>query len=72
MDTATSDRFPSCSSLLLNGKVNFSKVNVILGHMIVSSAISKFNLSQMTINEHANVGLPHVILFNKIAFYSIM
>ena len=43
VDTATSDRFPNCSSLLLNGKVHFSKVKVILGHVTVSCAISKFN-----------------------------
>ena len=43
VDTTTSDRFPSCSLLLLNGKVNFPKVKAILGHMTVSCSISKFN-----------------------------
>ena len=28
-------------------------------------------LWHMTINEHANVGFPHVILFNSVAFNSI-
>ena len=46
VDAATSDRCQICSSLLLNGKVNFSKVKVILGHMTVSCAISKFNLGK--------------------------
>ena len=27
-------------------------------------------LRQMTINDHANVGLPHVILFNKVAAFN--
>ena len=43
VDTATSDRFPSCSSLRLNRKVNFSKFKVIFCHMTVFCAISKFN-----------------------------
>ena len=41
--SATSNMFRSCSSMLLNGKVNLSKVNDMLGHMTVSCAISKFN-----------------------------
>ena len=32
VDSAKSDRFPRCSLLLLNLKVNLSKVKVILGH----------------------------------------
>ena len=43
VDTAISDRFPRCSLLLLNGNVNFLKVNVIFGHMAVSCVISKLN-----------------------------
>ena len=43
VDSATSDRFPNCSLLLLNLKVNLSKVKVILGHMTVSYDISNFN-----------------------------
>ena len=38
VDNAISYRFPSCSSLLLNLKVNLSKVKVMLVHMKVSSA----------------------------------
>ena len=40
---AASDKFTSCSSLRLNRKVNFSKVKVILCHMTVLGAMSKFN-----------------------------
>ena len=43
VESAISYRFPSCSTLLLNLKVNLSNVNVILGNMTVSCAISEFN-----------------------------
>ena len=49
VDTATSDRFPSCSSLLLNGKVIYSKVKVKLGHMkspVRSLSSTKANCSK--------------------------
>ena len=38
VDNAISYRFPSCSSLLLNLKVNLSKVKVMMVHMKVSCA----------------------------------
>ena len=43
IDCTITDRFPSCSSLLQNLKVNLSRVKVLLGHMTVSCTISKFN-----------------------------
>ena len=70
VDSATSDRFPSCSAVAqlkgqsVKGQSHFGSYKRLLCYFYVQ-------LRHVPINEHATMGLPHTEIFNSVAFNSI-